>query len=53
MANKLDQKPWRIIIVPEYNINAFATNLNFITLYNGILDQVAGDSSPIACLFCH
>jgi len=52
-ANKLDDKPWRILIIPEYNINAFATNVNLIALYNGILDQAAGDASAIACLVGH
>ncbi len=52
-ANKLDEKPWRILIVPEYNINAFATNLNRIALYNGILEQLTGDASAIACLIGH
>jgi len=52
-ANKLDEKSWRIVIVPEYKINAFATNLNLIALHDGILDRLAGDASAIACLVGH
>lgn len=52
-ANKLDEKSWRIVIVPEYNLNAFATNVNLIALYDGILDQLAGDASAIACIVAH
>jgi predicted Zn-dependent protease len=52
-ANKLDEKPWRVIIVPEYNVNAFATDINLIAIYNGILDQLAGDASAIACIVAH
>ncbi|MGK7920619.1 MAG: M48 family metalloprotease [Trichodesmium sp.] len=51
-ANKLDQT-WQIVIVPEYKINAFATNVNLIALYNGILDQLVGDASAIACIVAH
>ncbi|MGD1806352.1 M48 family metalloprotease [Dapis sp. BLCC M126] len=52
-ANKLDEKPWRIVIVPEYNINAFATDVNLIAIYNGILEQLTGDASAIACIVAH
>ena len=52
-ANKLDEKPWRIVIIPKYNINAFATNVNLIALYDGILNRLAGDASAIACLVGH
>ena len=52
-ANGLDNNPWRVGIVPSYNINAFATEVNLIALYNGLLDQLAGDSSAIACVIGH
>ena len=52
-ANGLDNSPWRVVIVNEYNINAFATEVNLIALYTGILDQLAGDSSAIACVIGH
>ena len=52
-ANGLDNNPWRLLIVPKYNINAFATEVNLIALYNGILDQLAGDASAIACVVGH
>ena len=40
-------------IVSEYSINAFATEANLIALYTGILDQLAGDASAIACVIGH
>lgn len=52
-ANGLENTPWRIGIVSEYSINAFATQANLIALYNGILDQLAGDASAIACVIGH
>lgn len=52
-ANELDQRPWRVKIAPEYDINAFATEVNLIALYTGILDQLAGDSSALACVVGH
>ncbi|MBW4549546.1 MAG: M48 family metallopeptidase [Aphanocapsa sp. GSE-SYN-MK-11-07L] len=52
-ANGLDNSPWRAIVIPEYNINAFATDVNLIAIYSGIIDQLAGDSSAIACVVGH
>lgn len=52
-ANGLDNQNWRIAVVPEYNINAFATDVNLIAIYDGILDQLAGDTSAIACVIAH
>lgn len=52
-ANGLDEQNWRVIVVPEYNVNAFATDVNLIALYNGILDQLAGDASALACVVAH
>jgi predicted Zn-dependent protease len=52
-ANQLDERPWRVGIVPEYDINAFATEVNLVAMYSGILDQLAGDSSALACVIGH
>jgi len=52
-ANGVDQHPWRVAIMPKYDINAFATEGNLIAVYTGILDQLAGDSSAIACIVGH
>ncbi len=52
-ANNLDDKNWRIRILSSYQINAFATEVNLIGLFNGILDQLAGDSAAIACVVAH
>lgn len=40
-ANDLDQRPWRIVLVPQYQINAFADEANLIAVYTGIIDQQA------------
>ncbi len=40
-ANELDQRPWRIVLVPKYEINAFADEANLIAVYTGIIDQQA------------
>ena len=52
-ANGLNNQTWRITIVPEYRINAFATDVNLIAIYDGILDQLGSDSSAIACVVAH
>jgi predicted Zn-dependent protease len=52
-ANGQDNAPWRVIVVPEYNVNAFATDVNLIAIYSGIMDQLAGDPSAIACIIGH
>lgn len=52
-ANGIDDNPWRVMVVDEYNINAFATDVNLIAMYTGILDQLAGDPSAVACVVGH
>lgn len=52
-ANQIDQTPWRIRIIPTYDVNAFASEVNLLAFYSGLLDQVAGDSSAIACVVGH
>ena len=52
-ANAYDQRPWRIVVVPKYDINAFATDVNLIAMYDGIIDQLNGDSSALACIVAH
>ena len=52
-ANGFDSNPWRIGIASQYEINAYATEVNLIALYNGMLDQLAGDSSALACVVSH
>ncbi|HBB31355.1 MAG TPA: hypothetical protein DDZ80_24365 [Cyanobacteria bacterium UBA8803] len=52
-ANDLDQHPWRIVINSEYDINAYATDANVIGIFNGLLDQLVGDSSALACVVAH
>lgn len=52
-ANGLDRTPWRVRTIQEYNVNAFATEINLIALYTGLMDQLAGDASGIACVVGH
>ena len=52
-ANELNQHPWRVVIAPEYEINAHATEANLIVIYSGLLDQLTGDTSALACVVGH
>jgi predicted Zn-dependent protease len=52
-ANGLDTGPWRVIRIPEYNMNAFAGDVNLIAVYTGLLDVLAGDSDAMACVVGH
>ncbi len=52
-ANKFDTRPWRVVAISQYGVNAFATDVNLIAVYDGILDQLAGDSSALACVVAH
>jgi beta-barrel assembly-enhancing protease len=52
-ANGLDNRPWRVAIPQTYDINAFATNVNLLAFYNGLLDQIDGDPDAIACVAAH
>ena len=52
-ANGLDNLPWRIVVMPEYNVNAFATGANLIAVYGSMLDMLEGHSSAIACVIGH
>ena len=52
-ANKIDDHPWRVKSLPDYDINAFATDVNLIAVHSGLLDQLAGDTSALACVIGH
>jgi len=52
-ANDLDQHPWRVVIDSEYDINAHATDANLIVINRGLLEQLAGDTSAVACVVSH
>lgn len=52
-ANGLDETPWRVRINPRYDINAFASESNLLSIYGGLLDQLAGDNAAIACVVGH
>lgn len=52
-ANELDNLPWRLTVIPDYNVNAFATDVNLIAFFNGLLDRVDGDPHAIACVVGH
>lgn len=52
-ANGLDDRPWRILTVPTYDINAFATEVNLLAFFDGLLDQIDGDRNALACVASH
>lgn len=52
-ANGLDDHPWRFQITNEYNINAYAGELNKIVIYKGLLDQIHGDDAALAFIISH
>lgn len=52
-ANQLDNLPWRVYVAPEYDVNAFASDVNLISFYSGLLDRVHGDPDAIACVVGH
>jgi predicted Zn-dependent protease len=52
-ANGLDKTPWRVDVVQEYQINAFAGDLNLIAVYSGILDQLTDNASAVGCIVGH
>jgi beta-barrel assembly-enhancing protease len=52
-ANGLTETAWRVRVLPDYNINAFATEANLIGVYAGIMDSFYGDNSALACVVAH
>jgi len=52
-ANSLDRQPWRLAIIPTYDVNAFAKDINLLAFFDGLLDQIAGDPDAIACVVGH
>ncbi|AFY99358.1 M48 family metallopeptidase [Calothrix sp. PCC 6303] len=52
-ANGLDEHPWRFQVSDEYNINAYAGELNKIVIYKGLLDQIHGDDAALAFIIAH
>ncbi|WP_204105156.1 MULTISPECIES: M48 family metallopeptidase [Spirulina sp. CCY15215] len=52
-ANQLDNLPWRLHVARDYDVNAFATDVNLIAFFNGLLDRIDGDPHAIACVVGH
>ena len=52
-ANGLDERNWRLRLIPAYEINATASELNVLTFYSGLIDQLHGDFEAIACVVGH
>jgi predicted Zn-dependent protease len=52
-ANGLSNTAWRVRVLPDYNINAFATEANLIGVYSGMMDSFSGDNSALACVIAH
>jgi predicted Zn-dependent protease len=52
-SNGLDERPWRIRLSGQYDVNAFASELNTLTFLAGIMDQLHGDNAALACVVGH
>ncbi|MGF1675039.1 MAG: M48 family metalloprotease, partial [Rivularia sp. (in: cyanobacteria)] len=52
-ANEYDTHPWQIVRVAKYDSQAFSQNVNLIPIYNGVLEQLGGDASALACIISH
>lgn len=52
-ANEYDSRPWQIVRTAKYDTQAFAKNANLIPIYNGVLEQLGGDASALACMISH
>ena len=52
-ANGLDERNWRFRLIDQYEVNATASELNLLTFYSGLIDQLHGDYEAIACVVGH
>lgn len=52
-ANGLDKKPWRIVVTSNYTVNAYASDTNLLTFEAGLMDQLEGNASALACAIAH
>lgn len=52
-ANGLDNKPWRIVVNPNNEVNASASDVNLLTFNAGLMDQLEGNASALACAIGH
>ncbi len=52
-ANGLDKKPWRVVVTSNYTVNAYASDTNLLTFEAGLMDQLEGNASAIACAIAH
>lgn len=52
-ANGLDNQPWRVQLTSQNNVNASASEYNLLTFEGGILEQLQGNSSALACVVAH
>ncbi|BAY23131.1 peptidase M48 Ste24p [Calothrix sp. NIES-2100] len=52
-ANELDEHTWRVRVVNQYIDNAFASDVNLVTVYDGLLDKINGDDAALAFIIGH
>jgi predicted Zn-dependent protease len=52
-ANGLDDNPWRIKVEEDDDGNAYASDINQVTIFKGLLDKVYGDEAAIAFIIGH
>ena len=52
-ANQIDNFTWKIRILPQNDINAYALESNLLEINEGLLENFKGDTSAIACAVGH
>ena len=52
-ANGLDENTWRIVVENQYHNNAYATDINLVVIFSGLLEKIRGDDAALACVIGH
>jgi len=52
-ANNLDENTWRVIVSEKYEDNAYATDVNLVVVYSGLLEKIRGDDAALAFVIGH
>ena len=52
-ANSLDESTWRIQVGSKYYDNAYASDINLVTVYSGLLEKLRGDDAALAFVIGH
>ncbi|MEM7726735.1 MAG: M48 family metallopeptidase [Cyanobacteria bacterium P01_A01_bin.45] len=52
-ANGLDEYPWRMLVVDRYRNAAYASDINLVTIYSGLIEKIRGDDAALAFIIGH